>query len=125
MAHRLVPRSGDPPLGPEEVVRRLRQEFAIVEDDREAGARHVDQMMAQFRRMNAPEEVIAAHRRMRDEATHVVVTDDPTSEVAYLSFTAMPGEGLFIGYHSRQHEDTAHPILERCAQALGYEIELV
>ena len=125
MAHRLDPKSGRSPLGPEEVVRRLRQEFVAVDEDREAGARHIDQMVAQFRRMNAPGEIIEAHLRMRDEAIHVVVTDDPTSEEAYLSFTVMPGEGLFIGYHSRQHEDAARPVLEQCAQALGYEIELV
>ena len=125
MAHRLDAKSGRSPLGPEEVIRRLRREFVAVDGDRGAGSCHIDQMVAQFRRMNAPGEIIEAHRRLRDEATRVVVTDDPTSEIAYLSFTVMPGEGLFIGYHSGIHEDAARPLLVRCAQALGYEIELV
>jgi hypothetical protein len=125
MAHRLVPESECPPLDPGEVIRRLRREFVAVVEDREAGARHIDQMIAQFRRMGLPIEVTEAHHGMRGEAIRVVVTDDPESDVAYLDFVTMPGEGLFIGYHSGWHEDAARPLLERCARALGYRIELV
>jgi len=125
MAHRLVPETECPPLDPGEVVRRLRREFDAVVADREAGVRHIDQMIAQFRRMGLPSEVIEGHRGMREQAIEVIVTDDPASEVAYLKFVAMPGEGLFIGYHSGGHEDAARPLLERCARALGYRIELV
>jgi hypothetical protein len=125
MAHRLVPEPDCPPLDPSDAIRRLRREFAAVAEDREAGARHIDQMIAPFRRMGMPSEVIEARRGMRGEVIRVVVTDDPASEVAYLAFVTMPGEGLFIGYHSGGHEDDARPLRERCARALGYGIELV
>jgi hypothetical protein len=125
MAHRLVPETECPPLDPGEVVRRLRREFDAVVAGREAGAGHIDQMIAQFRRMGLPGEVIEGHRGMRERAIEVIVTDDPASDLAYLKFVAMPGEGLFIGYHSGGQEDAARPLLERCARALGYRIELV
>ena len=125
MAHRLVPESECPPLDPGEVVRRLRREFVAVIADREAGARHLDQMIAQFRRMGLPSEVIEGHRGRRGQAIEVLVTDDPASDVAHLKFVAMPGEGLFLGDHSAGHEDAARPLLERCARALGYRIDLV
>jgi hypothetical protein len=124
MAHRLVPESECPPLDPVEVIRRLRREFVAVVEDREAGARHIDQMIVQFQRMGMPGEVIAAHREMREQAFRVVVTDDAASDVAYLHFVTMPGEGLFIGYHSGWHEEASRSLLERCARALGYRIEL-
>jgi hypothetical protein len=109
-------------LDPAEVVRRVRAVFVLVEADRAAGARHVDDMIAAFQRMNASERVVEAHRQMRDDTIALFITDNPTSEVAYLKFAAMPEQGLLIGYHSRQHEDAARPLLERCAEALGYEI---
>jgi hypothetical protein len=77
MAHRLVPEAGEPHLDPSEILFRLRGEFAVVDEDWEEGARHVDQMLAQFERMDAPEEIIEAHRRARDETVAVVVADDP------------------------------------------------
>ncbi len=121
----LIPESECPPLDPVEVIRRLRQEFVTVVEDREAGARYIDQMIVQFQRMGMPGEVIEAHRKMRDQAIGVVVTDDATSDVAYLNFVTMPGQGLFIGYHSGWHEDAARALLERCVRALHYRIELV
>jgi hypothetical protein len=125
MAHRLCPALEGEPLEPGEVVRRLSRGFAAVYEDWDAGAKHIDQMVAQLQRMNAPSEVIEAYRQKRNETVHLIVTDDPTSEVAYLSFAAMPGEGLLIGYHSGQHEDAARPSLKKCARALGYLIHLV
>jgi hypothetical protein len=124
MAHRLSPKVGQPYLSPSEVVRRLRDEFDFVDADREAGADHVGDMIAQFLRMRAPQEIIEAHRKAQPEAIQISVADEPAGE-AYLSFVAMPEEGLFIGYHSGGHERATEASLRRCAQALGYEIEVV
>ncbi|ADB15123.1 hypothetical protein Psta_0433 [Pirellula staleyi DSM 6068] len=124
MAHRLSPKSGRSYLTPSEVVRRLREEFAIVDTDRDAGADHVGDMIAQFLRMRAPDEIVEAHRKAQPEAVWVTVADEPSGERA-LSFVAMPGEGLFIGYHSGEQERATEGLLRRSAAALGYEIELV
>lgn len=124
MAHRLTPRPGQPFLSPSEVVRRLRVEFARVEADPNAGADHVGDMIAQFLRMRAPQEIVEVHRRVQEQAVRVEVADEPTGE-AFLTFVAMPGEGLFIDYHSDAHEEASRELLRRCAEALGYEIEMV
>ncbi len=124
MAHRLSPKPGRRHLTPSEVIRRLREEFAIVEADRDAGADHVGDMIAQFLRMHAPQEIIEAHRKAQPEAIRVTVADEPEAE-AFLSFVTMPEAGLFIDYHSSQHEQATEGLLRRCAEALGYEIELI
>ena len=123
MAHRLSPKPGRHYLTPSEVVRRLREEFAIVQADQDAGADHVGDMIAQFLRMR-PQEIIETHRKAQTEAIRVTVADEAEGE-ACLSFVAMPDDGLFIGCHSGQHEQSTEGVLRRCAEALGYEAELV
>ena len=82
-------------------------------------------MLLQFQRMNAPPEVIHAHRAMLGKAIHIVVSDREDFDDDYLTFTAMPGGDPFIGYLSRQHEDAAAPLLDRACKILGYRAELV
>ena len=124
MAHRLVPKANQRYLSPDEIVRRLEDEFGYVVADREAGADMVGDMIAQFLRMRAPQELIESHRKAQEQAIRLLVADEPTTE-ALLVFVAMPNAGLFIDYHSRQHEVAADGCLHRCASALGYEIKLV
>src|SRR5262245_1607704 len=107
MAHRLEPNKGGSYLPPAEVVRRLEGEFAFVEADSATGAEQVDSMIRQFERMRAPAEVIAEHRDLRPCAISVVVADTPEFADAYLSFVAMPGRELLVGYHSARHEREA------------------
>lgn len=125
MAHRLEPQNGCHYLAPAEVMHRLEGEFGFVEADAEAGMNHVAAMIRQFERMNAPQEVIEEHRQIQSAAIHLVIADSAEFGDEYLSFAALPGQGLFIGYHSRQHEDAAAPLLERCCRVLGYQPHLV
>src|SRR4051812_8996384 len=124
MAHRRSPKHGRDYLTPSEVVRRLREEFAIVQADQDAGADHVGDMIAQFLRMRAPREIIEAHRKAQPEAIRVTVADEAEGK-ACSSFVAMPDDGLFIGCHSGQREQSTEGLLRRCAEALGYEAEVV
>jgi hypothetical protein len=125
MAHRLDPPDGESYLPPPEVVRRLQGAFAVVDADPEAGAAHVAAMIRQFERTRVPAELIAEHRQAQPFAIRVVVAEAPECGDAYLTFVALPGDGLFVGYHSAQHEAAAAPLLERCRRALGYQATLV
>jgi hypothetical protein len=125
MAHRLEPPEATEPLDPTEVARRLRAEFPHVEADASGGADVVAAMIRQFERMNAPPPVIEEHRRLAPSAIRIVVADAPDFRDAYLCFTALPGRGFLVGYHSARHEQESRVLLERCARVLGYEITLV
>jgi hypothetical protein len=125
MSHQLKPKKGSPYLPPDEVVRRLQTEFAIVDADAAAGAQHVADMIKYYEKAKAPPELIAAHRLLQSEAIAVIVADEPKPGDAYLQFVVMPGETLFIGYCSEQNEMAAKPLLKRCCQALGYRSRVV
>jgi hypothetical protein len=125
MAHRLDPPDGAAALNTDEIERRLRDEFPYVEADQQAGAEVVAGMIRQFERMSVQEEVVREHRRLQPSAVHFTVADSPDFGGAYLSFTAMPGRGLVVGYHSAGHEQSSDLLLRRCARALGYEITLL
>jgi hypothetical protein len=125
MAHRLDPPEGLPALAPEEIARILRAEFAHVEADAQAGAEVVASMLRQFERMRAPQRIIEEHRRLLPSAIRFVVADVPDFVDAYLCFTALPGQGFLVGYHSARHEAASAALLRRCTRALGYEITLV
>ena len=124
MAHRLSPRADDPYLSPKEVVRRLREEFDFVDADPEAGADHVGDMIVQFLRMGVPDTVVEAHRQVQSAAIRVTIADNLVDDME-LSFVTMPGEGLLVGYYSGEHEEATSELLRCCADALGYETELV
>jgi hypothetical protein len=124
MAHRLEPRKGRPYLDPEEVVRRLRDEFVHCEADADAGADITGDMIAKLIELKAPQEIIDAAVAGRERALRITVADDAATD-DYLSFVVQPDEGPFIGYYSAQHEAATRPLLERCARTLGYKIILV
>jgi hypothetical protein len=121
-AHRLDPIEGKPYLSPAEVVHRLEVEFSHVERSAEAGAKHVAAMIRQFEGMMMPAGIIDAFKEFQPFAIQVVVADSPDYAEAFLSFVAMPEHGLFIGYHSDDHEQAAASLLERCREALGYQV---
>jgi hypothetical protein len=124
MAHRLMPHPGQDFLEPEEVIERLKDEFDDVIADREQGADDVGSMIAKFIELKAPQQFIDECLAGQDRSYWVSVADDPTSEDD-ISFIIQPGVGPLIGYRSKQHEDAARPLLERCAAALNYQIVLV
>lgn len=130
MAHdRLFPRTGHKWLSPPEVVERLRSEFSTVKVDRKQGEAHVVRMIDQLTRMlhltppPASEAEIDRLRSVREQAVFLMFGESTDSDNGYLGTTVIPGEPLFFGYSSGRHQEATRPLLERCASALGYEIE--
>ena len=125
MSHRLVPISENEPLEPGEIVRLLRSEFKMVIADSEAGNEHVLGMIRQFERMNAPAEIIEAHRAMLGRAIRIVIADRMDCDLDYVVFTAMAKDYPLVGYSSGKHEHAAAPLLERACKVLKYKALLV
>jgi len=121
MATRLLPPEEGPRHSAAEIIRRIRDEFDHIETDVEEGQDQVGAMIETFVRLNAPQAILDWHVNVRDSAVHVWVSDDPTDELAYVTFVAMDGGDVFIDYSSQQHQDRARPIVERCQCVLGYE----
>lgn len=120
---RLVPPDGKSKFTAAEICRRIEDEFQFVELDAEEGKDHVGKMIEAFVRLNAPQAILDWHVKVRDSAVFVWVSDDPSEELAYVTFVAMDGGDIFIGYCSQEHEDRARPIVKRCQAALGYELD--
>jgi hypothetical protein len=126
MTHKLVPADGKEYLPPDEVVRRLRDEFDAVETDPGQGREHVLGMVRRLLKIEAgSEERIDRLHKGCDAAVMVVVADDPNSQDGRLRFAVIPGEPIIVGYWSGRHQRLAEPILKRCAQSLGYSVEAV
>lgn len=126
MTHKLMPPDGKPFLAPEEVVRRLREEFRFVETNAEEGRNHVQGMVLQFIKMERAGMVEGEHidrlQKARESAVMLVVADDELSQDAKLRFAVIPGEPIIVGYWSGRHQRLAEPLLKRCSQALGYPV---
>jgi len=121
MSHRLRPYDGQPYLEPEEVARRLQEEFACCGVDADQGQDDIGDMLAKLVELNAPQGVIDEVAAGRARALRVTVSDGDTSD-DFLSFIVRPDAGLLIGYRSAQHEEAARSLLGRCARVLGYAI---
>jgi hypothetical protein len=129
VGHRkLFSKPGNDYLAPSAVVARLRAHFNHVETDPQQGAVHVTRMVEQLTRMQflkqppATPEEIERLRGLREQSVCVTFFDDPASPDACLTTTIIPGEPLFFGFSSAEHERLAMPLLERCARVLDYEI---
>jgi hypothetical protein len=119
--HRLEPLEGRPYLDPEEIARRLREEFASCEVDAEQGQEDVREMLAKLREMRAPKAVIDQVAAGRDRSLRITVADESGSDDS-LSFMVRPDDAILIGYFSAEHQTATRPLVERCALALGYEV---
>jgi hypothetical protein len=111
-------------LDPKEVVERLRDEFSFCDADANQGSDDVGDMIGKLIELKAPQHLIDAAVGGRDRSFSVVVADEMDSDNC-LSFIVQPDSGILIGYNSGQHEATVRPLVERCAQALDYEIRLI
>src|SRR4051812_5763816 len=127
MAHRkLFPKPGCDYLSPSDVIARLRSYFKHVQVDSQRGEAHVTRMVDQLTRMQfltpppATPEEIEHLQSLRGEAVFVLFADTSDFGDAYLTTTAIPGEPLFFGFSSANHEEAALGLLERCAMVLGY-----
>ena len=56
----------------------------------------------------------------------VILADDPSPELAYLSSLLEPEhERIFIDYDSGDHEDASRELVQRLLRVLDYEMDLV
>ena len=126
MPDRLIANHPDGYVSPLGLVNRLKSEFPYVETDGEAGRRHVLQtiqrLKAERSRRQADREMAEQLDRVKNRALFVCFGDDAASDLALLSTYIIPGMPLMFEYASDTHERAAQPLLERCAEALGYEI---
>lgn len=121
MSHRLEPHDGTSYLTTEEIVIRLKEEFAYCTADRDEGDNIVGDTIAKLIELDAPQEIIDQQIAAQSGAIEVVVADDMSSD-DYLQFIVKPNDGILIGYFSGQHQDATQPLLDRCARALNYRI---
>jgi hypothetical protein len=123
MGHRLFPIVEGAYLEPEEVAHRLRAEFPFVDADRNAGADVVERAIREFRKSNAPEELLDATRRQSLKAIRIIVADRTGFDEDYLEFTVMPGGPPYVPYLSGRHVTAAAPVLSKVCKVLGYRTE--
>src|SRR5689334_12349757 len=127
MTHKLSPADGTSYLEPEEVVRRLREEFEVVEADPELGREHVQGMVRRLLKMESGGAVGMAvpmprRQKARDGAVLVLAADAAGSPDGRLGFAVIRGEPLVVGYGSGRHRRLAESPLRRCSQPLGYSV---
>jgi hypothetical protein len=130
MGHGLYPK--DKPLTANEIADRLRATFSKVIVDREGGRQSATATLAQFERWKGmptppmPAEQLLQSMALWTEATknalQITVVDDDGTRVEFLAADGIPP---IVGYSSQTEERRARPILERCAESLGYELVII
>jgi hypothetical protein len=90
--------------------------------DREAAQDHIGDMIAHLLKLNASPEMIENHRVASETAIQITLADDPDDADAVVRFVAMPDTPIFVGFSSAEHEEKSLPLLQRVANALGYEL---
>jgi hypothetical protein len=117
----LPPENGDA-LPVDDVIRRLQDEFNLVDVDPDAGQDHVSAMIAATLRFSdvvpGKQERIKWFQSVQDAAILVTFGDD-LHTVA--STCVMPHSELFFG-SADEVDGPAHPLVERAAVALGYRL---
>jgi hypothetical protein len=134
-ADRLVPKDLEEEdeqfLEPDEVLRRLRAEFPVVEINQDYGREMVQERIDFIERRSSEgldpwlenDKTLERLRCGINSALGVYFADEPDAEFAYLTTVVMQNEPLFFGYTSDEHQQNARPLLKRAAKALGYDIE--
>lgn len=119
---KLFPREGCDALSVKEVVRRLRDEFDVVNADPDAGQDHVAGMIAATLRfadsLPGKQERLEWLQSIQNDAVYVSFGDD-LSMMA--SCCVQPESELFFGSPD-EIDGPARPLLERAAVALGYTV---
>jgi hypothetical protein len=123
MGHRLFPIVEGAYLDPEEIAHRLRAEFRFVDSDRSAGTSVIERAIKEFRKSNAPEELLDAMRRQSLKAIRIIVSDRDGFDEDYLEFTVMPGGPPYVPYRSARHVAAAATVLSKVCKVLGYRAE--
>jgi len=121
MTAHLDPRPGCPHLDPDEIVRRLEDEFEVCDVDADAGQKFAADVLAKLIELRAPQNYVDELAKGRNRARMVLIADDPSSE-DYLDFMICPNRGIVIAHYSGRHQNATRPLLKRCARALDYVI---
>lgn len=119
---KLFPREGNEPHSIKDVIRRLRDEFDVVDADPDAGQDHVAGMIAATLRFSdslpGMQERLAWLQSVQNEAVYVSFGDD-LGLVA--SCCVISGSELFFDSPD-EIRGAARPLIERAASALGYTV---
>lgn len=116
----LKPRAGGVWLEVEEVVRRLRSEFARIELTTQGVKEYADGLSQSYRKQGqgaAADRVDAA----RDQGACVLVMDGPPDHAFVLML--LPGIPIMAGFVSTENLEAMQPNLRRCAAVLGYDLK--
>lgn len=130
MAHSIQPRPNDKHLSVDEVQERLKKEFKIVIVDAAAGRastlknadylESLDPRVFLGRHEETMRAVAASRQRPLGADPLVRFGDDPG---LLISVQLEPSEAVRVGYEGDEHERACAPLVRRCADILGYEIE--
>lgn len=113
LSHRLLPKPGQRWLETEEVVNRLRGEFAFF-----AASPHESPGSSG----ETPIDGSAVSERQRTYS--VVASDDRAGEsTAYVNFDVRPGQEIRVAYRDEAHKAAADVLVQRCARLLDYDIQ--
>lgn len=119
---KLLPPEGGDALPVADVVRRLEDEFAVVDADPHAGQDHVAGMIAATLRFSndlpGKQERLVWFQLVQDAAVMVSFGDD---QGLVASCCVMPESELLFGSPD-EVDGPARPLVERAASALGYEM---
>ena len=119
---KLLPFEGIQHLPLEEIVIRLKSEFAYVEVNEEAGRDHVGDMIAATLRFSDEvpwkHEQLVTLQRKQNRAAYIVFGDEA---IASAAFCFMPESELFFG-NSDEVDGPARALVERAASILNYQL---
>jgi hypothetical protein len=119
---KLLPPENAKPLPVAKVLRRLRDQFKVVEADKSQGWDHVADMIAATLRYSDDiperEQQLAWLESVQEDAVYVAFGDTPD---AVASCCVMPGAELYFATPDEIH-GPLRPLIDRCATALGYEL---
>jgi hypothetical protein len=119
---KLFPPEGQDALPVKDVVRRLKDEFAVVDADPGAGQDHVAGMIAATLRFSdelpGKQGRLAWFQSVQKDAVFVSFGDDLSTMAGCC---VMPGSELFFGCRE-EVDGPARPLVERAALALAYTV---
>jgi hypothetical protein len=131
MLDQLVPQDYDEDsesfLSLREVLRRLHEEFRIVQVDRKRGHDSVQASIGYLEKLESKDSEIREKldrlRATAQQASYVYLADRDEPGLSYLTTVLTPDEPIMFGYASLTHQEQARPLLERASKALDYYIE--
>jgi hypothetical protein len=121
LSHHLLPKEGRAHLKTEEVVARLRGEFAFFRAFPQQRPGESGAMIPTVMEQETPWAAIEAAVAGRDYTFSVVLADEMDT-LTYLSFEVRPDDGIVIGCRDEQHQIAVGPLVERSARLLDYDV---